>query len=140
NANTRNFGLLVNNKTWTGSLDNANTANFNNGSQWNGTVNNGGTLNVNGSAGVTGTVTNGAFLGNDRAGTINFAGPTSALNITGAFIANPGFSRINTLSDLSTAPGTAGKVVSSTGNSGSTVVDIDRAANSVVVLGDRTAV
>src|SRR5215475_12404752 len=142
NANTRNFGVLVNNNKWTGNLDNVGIATLNNGSQWIGTVNNGGTLRVSGTADVTGTVNNGTAFGNDNFGLIKFVGPspqTSTLNISSTFNANPGFSGINTTSDLSTVPGTAGKVVS-VGNSGSTLVEIDRAAGTTVVLGNPTAV
>jgi hypothetical protein len=143
NANAVNFGALVNNNTWTGTLNNAGFAAFNNGSQWNGTVNNGGTVQVSGTANVNGAFNNGTFLGNNSPGVINLAGAsptTSTLNITGAFNANPGFSLINTTSDLSTVPGAAGKVASSAGNSGTTFVDVNRAAGSVVVLGNRTSV
>src|SRR5215467_7839188 len=142
NANTQNFGVLVNNNKWTGNLDNVGIATLNNGSHWIGTVNNGGTLRVSGTADVTGTVNNGTAFGNDNFGLIKFVGPspqTSTLNISSTFNANPGFSGINTTSDLSTVPGTAGKVVS-VGNSGSTLVEIDRAAGTTVVLGNPTAV
>src|SRR6266849_1049077 len=153
-------GFIRNSGTWTGNLDsNAGVVTLANGSSWTGDLTNddGGTINLGTSLVsatnqlVTGDVINAGLVnvfgtptvsGNfANSGIVDLTGgatPTSNRLTTGSFTGLAG-SAINISYDLSAVAGKAGELISLSGNSGSTTVNLTRLGGPVV-LGDRTEV